>query len=481
MSSRFPNHPRTDRRVRRIAVAGLVAMTSVGCTVGPDYHRPLLTTPGAFKSATTTGDQPVRPEWWREYGDPELDRLVTIADASNQTLRQAIAAVDQGRALARVASSYRYPTIALGSTLTRQRTSGSRVSPASGQAVESASTFSDWLVPISLSYEIDVWGRVRRSIESARADAVASADDEAAIRLAVHTDVAQYYFTIRSLDAQAALLDQTLASYREQVRLLSAQVANGLASALVVHQAEAQLESTTAQRRDMVRARADEEHALAVLCGQPAPTFSVAVSPLPDAPPPAIPAALPAMLLTRRPDVAASEQRVVAANARVGVAVADLYPTFSLTSTAGFESANLRTLFDWRSRLASIVPGVVLPIFQGGRNRANLDAARAEYRQTVAAYVNQVLDAYRDVEDALTDRDALDTMVGDYQRAATAASNYHRLALVQYKTGLADYLTVIDAERTLLAARLSLAQAGNLRHTASIRLVKALGGGWQPR
>jgi multidrug efflux system outer membrane protein len=387
--------------------------------------------------------------------------------------------VDQARALARIAGSYLAPTISANPTFTRQRTSANRKSTISGQPVEVGATFNDWLVPIDLTYEIDVWGRVRRGLESARAQATASADDEAMVRLTVQTDVAQYYYALRLLDAQAEILAQTVDSYREQVRILSVQVRTGLTSPIVLSQADALLQSTLAQQRDFARARADQEHALAILCGQPAPSFSVAANPLRDVSPPEVPAGLPAMLLARRPDVAAAEQAVVAANAQIGVATAEFYPTFSLSSFVGFESANLSSLGNWQSRVASIIPGVTLPIFQGGRLKANLAATRAQYRQTVAAYVNQVLIAYADVEDALTDLHAYSDEVGSLRKAVTASQDYHRVAQVQYKIGLIDYLTVIDAERTLLTNQLTLAQNVNLQVGASIRLIKALGGVWE--
>jgi multidrug efflux system outer membrane protein len=479
------------------ALHALVALTLLfaGCTVGPNYGRPPVVQPEGFKSSldsarddpghveasrAASGDAPrLAPEWWRLYGESELDRLVATANESNQTLKQAVAAVDQARALARVAGSYRYPTISLDPSFARTRTSATRDSAVTGQQVTGAATYNDWLAPVSLSYEIDVWGRVRRSLESARAQAVASAGDEAMVRLTVQTDVAQDYFAIRSLDAQTDILAQTVASYREQVRVLSVQFQTGLVSAIALHQAQALLESTLAQQRDAQRARADLEHALAILCGQPAPSFALAANPPREPSPPDIPPGLPAALLARRPDVAAAEQRVVAANALIGVATANFYPTFSLSSLAGFESANLRNLFDWRSRMASVIPGVTLPIFQGGRLRANLEATKAQYRQTVAAYVNQVLIAYGDVEDALTDLHALVDEVGRYREAVAASRNYLRVAEVQYRTGLIDYLIVTDAERTLLANQLSLAQAVNLRQAASIRLIRALGGGWE--
>src|SRR5262245_21533447 len=467
-------HTRSPRRPAVMAIVTLVTAACAGCLVGPDYHRPPTEPPPSFKSpAADTAAPLIDPEWWRLYRDADLDPLVATATASNQTLRQAVAAVDQARALARVAASFLAPTISANPTYTRERISPNRQSTITGNVVETAATITDWLVPFDLTYEIDVWGRVRRGLESARASAAASADDEAAVRLMVQTDVASGYYMLRLLDAQLEILAQTVAAYREQVRVVSAQFNAGLVSETVVAQAEAQLQSTLAQRRDIERGRANEEHALAILCGQPAPAFTVAARPLGDAPPPDVPAGLPAMLLSRRPDVAAAEQAVVAANAQIGVAMAAFYPQFSLASFAGFQSANLRNLFDWQSRVASIAPSLTQPIFNRGRLKANLEATRAQYGRTVAAYLNQVLDAYRDVEDALTDLHAYAGIVGNLRDAVTASQNYLRVAQVQYRTGLVDYLTVVDAERTLLSNQLALAQSRNFHLNASIQLIRA--------
>jgi outer membrane protein, multidrug efflux system len=365
--------------------------------------------------------------------------------------------------------------------VSRERLSANRASTLTGAPVQRAATVSDWLVPLDLSYEVDVWGRVRRSLQAANAQTAASVDDEAVIRLAVQTDVAQDYYTLRLLDAQLEILTRTIVSYQEQVRLLSVQVRTGLASSIGLDQAEAQLQSTLAQQQDVARARADEEHALAILCGRPAPSFTVPPNPLRGSSPPAVPPGLPADVLARRPDVAEAEQSVVAANALVGVATADLRPRFTLTSSAGFESSAIQSLFNWQSGLASIAQGITAPIFDAGRLKANLGAVRAQYDQAVAVYVNQVLIAYGDVEDALTDLHALTTQVGSLEEAVKASENYRRLAEVQYTNGLVDYLTVIDAERTLLANQLALAQATDFQMSASIHLIKALGGGWQDR
>jgi multidrug efflux system outer membrane protein len=443
--------------------------------------RPAVEQPLQFKSQPASQETASIPtEWWKLYGDADLDQLITTAQASNQTLRQAVARVDEARALARVAGSYLYPTISLNPRFARTRNSGNRDSAITGQRVQRGTTINDWLIPLDLTYEIDVWGRVRRSFESARAQVAASVDDLGVVRLTVETDVAQYYYNIRSLDAQAQILTGNVASYREQVRLLSVQVKSGLVSPIVLNQAQAQLQATLAQLRDVERGRADQEHALAILCGRPAPSFGVASNPLHEASPPAVPPGLPAQLLTRRPDVALAEQNVVAANAQIGVAIANFYPTFTLTGTAGFESASASSIFDWRSRVASIAPSISFPIFQGGRLTANLEATEARYRQTVGAYVEQVLVAYADVEDALTDLHALSDEVGNLREAVSASENYLRLARAQYKFGLVDYLIVIDAERTLLGNQLSLAQAVNLQMASSIHLIKALGGGWNP-
>jgi len=464
-----------------LAALSTVSVVAAGCAVGPNYARPPVEEPALFKSGGAGEPAPpILTDWWRLYGDLGLDQLIASAHASNQTLQQAVARVDQARALARVAGSFLYPTISADPSYSRTRYSGNRRSTITGQKVQSGRTLNDWRIPFDLTYEIDVWGRVRRSFESARAQAAASADDLGVVRLTVETDVAQFYYGLRSLDAQLQILTDNVAAYREQVRLLSVQLRTGLVSPIVLNQAQAQLQATLTQQRDVERARADLEHALAILCGRPAPSFAVAANPLHEASPPTVPPGLPAQLLARRPDVAEAEQNVVAANAQIGVATAEFFPRFMLTATAGLESADLSALFTWQSRAASILPSVSIPIFQGGRLRANLEAIKASYRQTVAAYVNQVLIAYGDVENALTDLHAFSDEVSSLREAVSASRNYLRLAQSQYKYGLVDYLIVIDAERTLLANQLSLAQAVNSHMATSIQLIKALGGGWNP-
>ena len=466
-------------RLQVLAALSTVSVIAAGCMVGPDYVRPNIEQPAGFKSEPAgEAAAPIAMEWWQLYGDPELSELIETATAFNQTLQQAVARVDEARALARVAGSYLLPTLSLNPSFVRQHSSGNRASTVTGQRVQKSVTVNDWLVPFDLAYEIDVWGRVRRSFESARAQVAASVDDVAVVGLTVATDVARDYYTLRSLDAQEQILTQNVEAFREQVRILSVQLKNGLVSPLVLSQAQVQLHATLAQQRDVERARADQEHALAILCGRAAPSFAIAANPLLEASPPPVPPGLPAELLVRRPDVAEAEQNMVAVNSQIGVAMADFYPRFSLTGSTGFESADASTIFNWQSRVWSIAPSISFPIFQGGRLGANLEATQARYRQAVAAYVNQVLIAYGDVEDALTDLHALSDEVGTLREAVSASQNYVHLAEVQYKQGLADYLIVIDAERTFLANQISLAQAVNRQMAASIHLIKALGGGW---
>lgn len=470
-----------NRRIQ-ILIAALTALAVLlpGCEVGPNYVRPNVEQPAAFKSQPTTRPVTQIPmEWWRLYHDATLDRLIATANESNQSLRQAIARVDQARALARVAASYLLPTVTADPSFLRQRYSANRASVITGQVIGKSTVINDWQFPFDLSYEIDVWGRLRRSTEASNAQAAATVDDLAVVRLTVTTDVATYYYMARALDAQEQILQKTVTSYTEQVRLVTAQLNNGLVPPTDLYQAQAQLEATQAQLQDVQRARADEEHALAIVCGRPAPAFSVPADPLLEAAPPAVPVGLPGELLTRRPDVAEAEQNVVSFNAQVGVATADFYPTFTLTGSAGFESANFEHILDWQSAVAAIGPSISFPIFEGGRLQNNLAAVKAQYQQSVAVYLNQVLIAYGDVEDALTDLHALTNEVDRLRAAVEASQRYLDAAQVQYKQGLVNYLIVIDAERTLLSNQLTLSQDINQQMAASIHLVKSLGGGWK--
>jgi multidrug efflux system outer membrane protein len=398
------------------------------------------------------------------------------ARAANQDLKAAMARVAQARAAARLTRSEFYPVITLDPSAQRARSSANRTT--NGQTGKST-TSNDFRVPFDLSYEIDVWGRVRRLYESSLAQAQASADDYQVVLQTLEADVAQNYFTLRSLDSQARILAKSVESYRQQLELTQTQRRAGLVGQIDVVQAQTQLNSTRVQETEVHRQRADTEHALAILLGRPPSELSVAVRPL-DLAPPVIPPGLPADLLRSRPDVAEAEQNLIAANAQVAVAIAQFYPQFHLTGAAGFESADLQHVFDWQSRTLALGPSVSVPIFEGGKLDAGLQQAKARYDELVATYRGRVLAAFRDVEDALTDLHLRAEQAKNLDLAVQSAREYLRLAEVQYHGGLTNYLLVIDAQRTLLANELSAAQLLNQRLISTVLLIKSLGGAWSP-
>lgn len=321
---------------------------------------------------------------------------------------------------------------------------------------------------------------MRRSLESANAQARATEDDFQVVLLTLEGDVAQNYVNLRLLDFQDDILRQNVAAFRHELSLIETQFRAGLASQLDVLQAETQLHSTVTQEVDVRRQRADVEHALAILLGRPPSELSIAPEPLRLAPP-AIPAAgLPSDLLRRRPDVAEAEETLRAANAQVGVAEAQFYPVIKLTGLAGYESADFQHLLDWKSRIWSIGPSVTFPIFLGGQLTANLEEARARWDEVAATYRSRVLLAFRDVEDALTDLHLRAEQAESQERAVHSSREVLRLSELRFQRGLVNYLQVIDAERTLLANELSAAQILNQRLVSTVLLIKALGGGWDP-
>jgi multidrug efflux system outer membrane protein len=460
------------RRVTRALAAG--AAWLVGCAVGPNYQRPEVEVPASYRGPNAASGAAVDTEWWKLFGDPTLTALEEEARDANQALQLAVARVDEARATARIARADFFPTI----TLDPQYTVG-RESPNRPFAVgKTGAYFQDVQVPFDLSYEIDFWGRVRRSFESSTAAAMATVHDYQFVELTVAVGVATNYFAIRSLDAQGAILDESRGVFEEQVRVVDSRHRAGLVSDLDLAQAQTQLASTIAQQADVARARAEVEHALAVLCGRAAPDFSVPVQPL-DLEPPVIPAGVPSELLQNRPDVASAEQSLVAANAEIGVAKALFFPQVRLTGAAGLESASFGDLVKWESRLWEIGPSVSAPIFEGGRLRANLSAAEARYAQQVANYRQAVLGAFRDVEDALV---GVQLRAQEGDAVADAVESSGRAAAVskaQYDRGIADYLLVAVTETTHLNLKLQAAQLQEQKLDAAVLLVRAIGGGWQ--
>jgi multidrug efflux system outer membrane protein len=458
-------------RVTRAAAAA--AAWLAGCAVGPDYQRPPLDVPDAYREPNAGSAAPaLEAEWWRLFADPDLVALEEQARASNTDVQAAIARIDEARATARIARADFFPTLTLDPSYAVGRVSINHI-PA-----PKAAHFQDVNVPFDLSYEIDLFGRVRRSFESATANAYASERDYEAVWLALAAEVAAQYFAVRSLDTQAAVLDRSRAVFEEQVRVVSARRRAGLVSDLDVAQAQTQLASSVGQHADVARQRAEAEHALAVLVGQPAPSFSVPVRPL-DTLAPEVPAGVPSDLLQHRPDVVEAEDRLVAANAEIGVAKALLFPQVRLTGSAGWESASFSDVLNWQSRLWEIGPSISVPIFEGGRLRAGLSAAEARWAESVQLYRGTVLGAFRDVEDALAGvrlRADQDAAVRDAVEASGRAAT---VARAQYDRGIADYLQVAVAEATHLNLELQSAQIAEQRLDASLQLVKAIGGSWR--
>lgn len=475
---------------RGLAIAAISAAMSLllcSCSVGPNYKRPAQDMPTTYKSATTkeVAEPLLGSDWWHLFGDDQLNALEAEAIKANTDVQVAIARVEAARAAAGVTKSQFFPTLFLDPSIQRGqfpvRQFGSSGSLSSGSISNSSSPHSETTttveIPFDLNYEVDIWGRIRREYESSLAQYQASADDYEVMLQTVEADVAEDYFNLRSLDDQDRILRETVDSYRTQVDLTKKQLAAGLLGRIDYVQALAQLDSTITQEQDIKRQRADQEHALAILIGRTPSELSVGIHPL-DLTPPKIPAGLPSELLRRRPDVAEAEQNLVAANAQIGVAQAQFYPTVSLSGLAGWESFDLQHALDWENRIWSVGANASLPLFEGGLLTSQLQQAKAQYQVNVATYRGIVLGAIRDVEDSLTDLHLRADEAAAQERAVHSSREYLDLSQTEYRQGLIAYLEVIDAERTLLTNELSAAQILNERLTSTVLLIKALGGGW---
>jgi multidrug efflux system outer membrane protein len=453
-------------------------LSLAGCVVGPKYSKPVSPVPPNFKEggAPDSGTPDIAySDWWRVFHDSELDRLEKEADAANQDIKVAVARVDQAEAGSKYARSFLFPTISLGASASRTREAQNR--PNNGNTNGLAASFNDFQLPAFLSYEIDAWGRVRHSIESANATEQASAADLRFVRLAVEANVAMDYYSLREIDAERQVLDSTVKEMQGAVDLTTNRFRGGLTSELEVKQALTLLNQTQAQAQALDVQRAQLEHAIAVLEGKAASEFSIPPSPL-NGLPPAIPSGIPAELLARRPDIAEVERYVAAANAEIGVAKTAALPHLSLTGLAGFESTNMASLFSWQNGVASMGASALMPVFTGGRVRAGVDQAWAVYRQSLAQYQKTVLTAYQEVEDQLA---ALRILSGEAQSTADAVTNAQQaetIALNRYQGGLVSYLDVIYAQTSLLANQRTATQIEGQRMVATVVLIKALGGGW---
>ncbi len=460
--------------MRSIALAfGAAVMLFAGCTVGPNYSRPTIVTPTTWKETAVATNAPVLPpEWWTIFNDADLNALETQAVAANQDLKRAVARVTEARAIARVSKADLYPSLTERDGYTWTRYSENRDNqPLQRETDDFSSTF-------DLSYELDVWGRVRRNIEAANADYAAVATDLQVVLLTLTADVARDYQLLRSLDNERMVIEATIALRKDTLQLQQTRNQAGLINEVDVTRARTELANVEAELQAVTRRRAQVEHVLAVLCGQPPANFTVAAKATRIVPP-EIPAGLPSSLLQRRPDVVAAEHNLEAANARIGVAKAAFFPTIKLTGAAGYASADLSTLVDWPSRFAQFGPSISVPIFQGGRNRANLKAAEARCEQNVATYRGSVLNAFREVEDSLSDLTTLAAQAEAVNRALASARDTVSLANERYQKGLTSYLDVVDAQREALKAERQDAQLRGERAVSTILLAKTLGGGWE--
>jgi NodT family efflux transporter outer membrane factor (OMF) lipoprotein len=455
-----------------------VLLLTSGCTVGPDYVRPDASRPAAYKEAegwkvARPQDAIARGKWWEMYGDFELNALMAQVQIANLNVAQAEAAYRQARAVAQAARAAYFPTISVGASITRSHQSQNL-----GRLLPSQlGTVTDYLLPVDLTWELDLWGRIRRTVESQQAAAQASAADYENIQLSAQAELAQDYFLLRALDTQKQLLDASSAAYDKSLQLTKNRYAGGVASRADVAISETQLRTTQAQAIDVTVQRAQLEHAIAILIGKPPSEFSLPPATLAAVPPPT-PAGVPSTLLERRPDVAAAERRVAAANAQIGVAIAAYYPTVTLGASVGFESADASKWLEYPSRFWSIGPAISETVFDAGLRRAQTAQARAAYDQNVAFYRQAVLTGFKEVEDNIAALRILEQEAQVQADAVKAAEESVALTINQYKAGVVSYLNVVVVQTAALNNERTAVDIQNRRLAASVLLIKALGGGW---
>jgi NodT family efflux transporter outer membrane factor (OMF) lipoprotein len=460
------------------ALALTLGLLQFGCTVGPKYVRPTTPTPPAFKElgdwkSAQPNDQRLGGSWWEIFQDPQLNTLEQQIEVSNQNLKAAFAQYQQARAVLRYNRADYYPTISGGASATREKFSANRTTTTVGNG----RTISDFVLPLDFSYQVDVWGRVRKTVESSREQAQASAADLAVVNLSMHADLAFDYFAARSLDSEEQLLNSTVVQYEKALELNEQRYSGGIASEVEVEQARTILETTRAQAIDIGVARAQFEHAAAVLMGKPPAEFTLAPLPL-TAPPPRIPVGLPSELLERRPDIAAAERRVASANAQIGLAQSAYYPLVTLGASGGFESGTITKLIQGPSVFWSAGPSAVMTLFDGGRRHAFTDEARAGYDFAVASYRETVLTDFQQVEDSVAGLRILEHEARVQEIAVKAAQRSLDLSNVRYTGGVTSYLEVITAQNAALADELTAVNILGRRMANAVQLIQALGGGW---
>lgn len=475
-------------RSRTFAVVGFFGLLLSGCMVGPKYVKPTVPMapgfkeqpPDSFKESNgwkpaQPDDQTLRGNWWEIFGDPQLNSLEEQLSVSNQNLKVAEARFREARAMIRFNRSAEFPTISTSPSITNERYSPNQ--PYFNPAYANNGT-GDFTLPIDFSYEVDLWGRVRRTVSASREEAQATAADLQTASLSLHAELAIDYFELRSADAQKQLLDDTVQAYTDALKLTQNRFDGGAAPKSDVVQAQTQLDGAQVQDTDVTVMRAQYEHAIATLIGKPPAELSVAFSPQTPLQLPAIPVGLPATLLERRPDIAAGERRVAEANDQIGIARAAFFPSLILGATGGLQASSIANWFSWPSRVWAVGPQMSQTIFDAGRRRAVSESATANYDGTVAAYRQTTLTAFQEVEDNLAALRILQREAREQQETTASAQESLQLFANRYQGGVDNYLQVITAQTVLLMNQRNDIDIKRRRMDASVLLVKAIGGGW---
>lgn len=452
-----------------------IVLLLAGCSVGPDYQRPAVAMPVHYKEAkgwqqATPLDAQSKGEWWAVYHDATLGGLLSQVSVSNQNVATYAAQYRQAQALAAESRAALFPSLGYDGSVTR---SGSHATNSSVRT-----TSSSHQAELSASWELDLWGKLRRTLEEDRASAAASAAELANITLSAQSELAQDYFQLRIMDQKIARYQQSVDAYQRYLNVITSQYQAGTASRAALAQAQLQLENASASAQDYQWQRAQMEHAIALLIGKAPADFSLAAAPL-TATLPAIPAALPGELLQRRPDIAYAERNMAAANAAVGVAVAGYYPDLTLSASGGVSASVLHSLFSLPNRVWSLGPELSGTLLDAGATSAKVDQARASWDASVATYRQTVLSAMQEVEDKLVELNTLQGEIAAQQRATDAAQTSARVTRLQYEAGMINYLDVATTENSSLSAQQSLLTLQSTQWVSSVALIAALGGGWQ--
>jgi NodT family efflux transporter outer membrane factor (OMF) lipoprotein len=495
---------KSNEQARRVspllyaAQAALLCALLAGCNVGPKYIPPAMTAPPAFKEVPAqteeTGvwtvaqpqDATLHGKWWEIYNEPELNALEEKLNIDNQNIRQSFENFMEARALVREARSQFFPTVNVGPSYSRSQSSANirQTGSSSGGSTTTTTTTTSGVpqsqvfdLPADVSWEPDLWDKVRNTVRANQYNAQLSAADLEGERLTEQASLAEYYFQIHGQDALQKLLDETVAADKKAVDSQRARYESGVDDQISLVEAEATLHSAESQAINLGVARAQYEHAIAMLVGQPASTFSIPARPIIVNPPP-IPVGLPSQLLERRPDVAAAERSMAAANAQIGVAYAAYYPALTLSASGGFESSALKNLLTWPSRFWSVGPSISETVYDGGLRRATVNQYVATYNADLAAYRQSVLTAFQQTEDYLAAVRILSQQILRQQEAVDSAQTFLDLETKRYETGIDPYIDVVTAQTTLLNDQQTLATLHIQEMTASVELIQALGGGW---